>query len=118
MPTIRKRGLRRLPTDFAAIGPGEVTRWNLGQILVAGEITLRRGSTGLTIWPSWSTWVVVYERCREAFLRWYAERHPGQMPGAELLYEAILEGHDPADVVIPRPPDPRLILAGKLHGSV
>lgn len=98
MPTIRKRGLRRLPTDFTAIDKGELTRWNLGQVLVEGEVTLlqKRGAPNVMIWPSWSAWAAVYGRCRSQYLVHYRQRHgPDEVPGAELLFAAIEGGKDP-----------------------
>jgi hypothetical protein len=114
MPTIKRRGLRRTPTDFAGIAAGERIRWSLGIVLIRGEFTPVRHTEnpGIPVWGSWAEWVQAYHLCREPFLAWYAERPTGHPPYAELLFAAHERGEDPGAVVIDRGPDPRSLLAG------
>ncbi len=101
--------------SFEDIDRGERVRWALGQILVRGDVTLNKDSGGVLphLWPSWRSWADCYRACRPAFLRWYNERPTEHPPYSELLFEAYQKGQNPADVVMPRPPDPRRLLAGK-----
>lgn len=110
-----------MPTDFEAIGIGERTRWSLGRISIEGEFVPASYAEGppLPCWPSWGEWARCYGLCRDAFLAWYAIRHPDQTPGAELLFAAYQRGENPGAIMIDRGPDPRLALQGNyLDGSV
>ena len=115
MPRKRLTGKTRTPTDFRAIGKGERVRWGLGQVLVDGECSPAReceeSTQTVTVWPSWQAWAETYALCRPAYLAWFADRFPTREPGAELLFAAYQRGEDPGAVIIPRGPDPRLLLA-------
>jgi hypothetical protein len=89
-------------TDFRAVGTLERIDWNLGMISLEGEYTRRSSEEGeesaqpRVAWPSWAAWAGVYARCREDFLVWTNERHPGRVPGAERLYQQWLAGGEAA----------------------
>ena len=115
MPTVRRRGLRRTPTDFSAIDAGERVRWSLGMIAIAGQFTPMRHaeSPGIPVWPSWQAWAATYAACRDAYLAHYYQRNgPDEVPGAELLFAAFGRGENPGAVQMPQPPDPRHLLSG------
>ena len=102
-----------MPSSFGEVTLGERVRWDLGLIIIESEFTPihNAGGTPNEAWPSWGTWAESYAVCREDYLDFYHRRHGrDEVPGSELLFSAYQRGENPADVVIPQRPDPRLLL--------
>lgn len=95
----RRAGVRRLPSSFEAISLGERLRWSGGNpsIEEAG-VELEPGYWGM-VWPSWAAWAEAYRQCRDDFLAHCAQRPNLPAPNSERLYEAILAGRDPEEVL-------------------
>jgi len=77
-----------MPKDYADVDLGERVRWNLGMVLIKGHVTAAPGGSLLTVYESWSEWVGLYQRSRDAYLADYARRFPDRVPGSERLLAA------------------------------
>jgi hypothetical protein len=119
MPRKMREGKQRRETSltFEDIGLDERARWNLGIVLIRGEFTPVQfpGGSQPRLWPSWKAWAASYRNVRAQYLAGFYERHQqDEMPGAELLYAAYERGEDPGEVEVPKPVDPRYLLAAPI----
>jgi len=94
----RKTGLRRLPSSFDAISLGERLRWSGAGPCIEAHVEFDPEAWGM-VWPSWEVWAEVYGKCREDLLAQRAQRPNLPAPNSELLFEAILAGEDPEEVL-------------------
>ncbi|HLF76653.1 MAG TPA: hypothetical protein VJB57_04110 [Dehalococcoidia bacterium] len=116
MPPRRRIVTRKRRFSLDSLGGLELQRWGLGGPLIEGKWTPspleQEGPYPRVVWASWAELFETYELLRDEYLAYYEDRrrHLNPVPHIELLYQAWRRGEDPADVVLPIPPDPRRLL--------